>query len=458
MIPARRLAASLSFLVVVGGAAHAAPTTDPTAGFDAELGAILVDGGLTAAQAAARARGASPQVARKLAEVDAAIAGTRAAELARVPHLEATLAYTRLSAVDPIELAPGVTLPVFLDSYDARSQLVVPLSDYLLRLPHAIDAARLGERAARAGERAAELDAATQARVAYYEWVRARLQVLVAERQVEQVRATLDQVRILVAGDRLSRADLLRIESQEAEAEQTLDGLRTLATLREEALRLRIGARSDEHLTIGEDVRAAVAVPRTAWLDDEMHRASSQRLDLRAVDLAIQASDARRRAERAGVLPRLSAFASATYADPNERVFPPADEFELTWAAGAQLSWSLDGALQAHQASRRAAAETRALRADRDQLGQAARLQVMAAQQDVGNAQRALATSQKRLDAAEEGYRVRRAFLDAQRGTAVELVDAETDLTRARIAALDARIDLRIALAELHHALGDDAR
>ena len=71
-------------------------------------------------------------------------------------------------------------------------------------------------------------------------------------------------------------------------------------------------------------------------------------------------------------------------------------------------------------------------------------------------AQISLATTQKGLAASEEGYRVRRELLNADRATAVELVDAETDLTRARIAALNARVDLRVALAQLAHALGQD--
>ena len=83
---------------------------------------------------------------------------------------------------------------------------------------------------------------------------------------------------------------------------------------------------------------------------------------------------------------------------------------------------------------------------------------MLAAQQAVLIAQRALETSQKGLAAAEEGYRVRRELLNAERATAVELVDAETDLTRARIAALNARVDLRVALAQLGHALGDERR
>ncbi len=51
---------------------------------------------------------------------------------------------------------------------------------------------------------------------------------------------------------------------------------------------------------------------------------------------------------------------------------------------------------------------------------------------------------------------MRQELLAADRATAVELVDAETDLTRARIAALNARVDLRVALAQLRHAIGAD--
>ena len=85
------------------------------------------------------------------------------------------------------------------------------------------------------------------------------------------------------------------------------------------------------------------------------------------------------------------------------------------------------------------------------------RIEVLASQQAVQLAQLALATSQKGLAAAEEGYRVRRELLNAERATAVELVDAETDLTRARIAALNARVDMRVAMTQLAHAIGADA-
>ncbi len=110
--------------------------------------------------------------------------------------------------------------------------------------------------------------------------------------------------------------------------------------------------------------------------------------------------------------------------------------------------------LLSRQTDQRIQAEISELRADRDNLDRGTRIQVLAAQQAVLVAQHALLSSAKGLEAAEEAYRVRQALLAAQRATAVELVDAETELTRARIASLDARVDLRVALVQLAYAAG----
>jgi outer membrane protein TolC len=335
---------------------------------------------------------------------------------------------------------------------------VVPLSDYLLRFPVLIDAARLGAEAARINQRSSEVNAGEDARLAYYEWVRTRLQGLIAKRQLVQVQRTLDQVRALTEVQRLSKADLLRVESQEAQAEQNVDQLENLSLLREEQLRLLIGATAREPLAIGEDIRKDLEVAGAVPLDDLMGSATRQRLELKALDTGIQAKDRQRDAEKANLYPRLSAVGVADYADPNQRVFPQKDEFQLTWQVTAQLSWTLNDALVSRTTDRRLAAEANELRADRVNLENGTRLEVLAAQQAVTIAQRALATSQKGLVAAEEGYRVRKELLNADRATALELVDAETELTRSRVRALDARVDLRVARAQLEHALGNDTK
>lgn len=423
--------------------------------FDRELDALFASGGLTAEQAASRARSVSPTVRRNAAEVEAAFAQATSAELNLVPQIGGKASYVRNSALPPLSIA-GFTLGIPLNFYTLEAQITVPLSDYVVRFPKLISAANFGVEAAKASKGNAILAASQEARLSYYEWVRSRLQVLIAQRQLTQVETTLHQVRALTEVQRLSKAELLRVESQRASAEQTLDQLTQLSELREEQLRLLIGASAGESLTVGEDIRAKVDAPEPQSLDKAMHDATTRRLDVRALDQGIVAKNKQRQAEVAGELPKLSAFAIGDYANPNQRIFPLEEKFKFTWSAGVQLTWTLNDALISNAARRRLAAETDELRADYDNLLRGARIEILTAQQAVVLALHALETTQKGLVAAEEGYRVRQALLAADRATAVELVDAQTDLTRARIASLNARVDLRVALVQLRHALGED--
>jgi len=445
------------------GPARPAPTPAPapaSAGedgnaFEKDLDTLFAPGGLTADQAAARAAKVSPSVQRKVAEVEASIAQLETAELARIPQVKGTASYTRNSHLSLN--FPGFMLSYPDNYYATEAQLGVPLSEYILRFPKVIDAAKLGVEAARTSQRSSEVNAGQEARLAYYEWLRARLQVLVAERQQVQVQSVLTQVRALADAQRLSKADLMRVESQEAQAEQVVNQLRNLAVLREEQLRLLIGA-GEEPLALGEDPRTDVNAPGASSLDELVKTATAQRLEFKAINAGIQAKEKQRESEKANMFPHLSAFAVADYANPNTRVFPLEDKWKLTWSAGVQLSWTINDTLIARATDRRIAAEANELRADRENLARGTRIEVLAAQQAVQLALVSQQTTQKGLAAAEEGYRVRRELLNAERATAVELVDAETDLTRARIAALNARVDLRVAMAQLAHALGNDAK
>jgi outer membrane protein len=154
----------------------------------------------------------------------------------------------------------------------------------------------------------------------------------------------------------------------------------------------------------------------------------------------------------------VSAFAAVDYGNPNPRVFPQDDVYKLTWAAGIQASWVINESLAGNQTRNRFAAEADELRADQTNLQHQIRLEVLRALQGVRVARRAIEISQEGVEAAEESYRVRRDLFGANRASVVEMVDAETELSRARIAALDARIDLRIAVARLAYATGDSQR
>ncbi|HEY3805153.1 MAG TPA: TolC family protein [Kofleriaceae bacterium] len=457
--------------VLAQPAPPAAPATatapDELVEFEKDLDALFVPGGLTSDQAAARAGDVSPTVQRRVAEVAEQTAAAESTYLTGVPQIGGKLSYTRNSFIPPFSFAssglmiPGVDLSSlafnFLQNYYlAEATISIPLSDYIYRYPKLIGAAKVAVEAARTTHTAAFVSAGQDARNAYYEWLRAKLQVLVAQRQVVQVKTTLTQVRAQAEVQRISRADLLRVESQEAEAEQTEAQLENLSALREEQLRVMLSIPDDQPLAIGEDIRKDIAVPTVQPLDDMMKHVETHRLDYAAILDGIDARMRQKDAELPGYLPKVSAFGVADYANPNQRIFPQEDKFTGTWAVGVQATWNLNDALTANVNRDRLQAQTDELRADQESFLRQTRIEVLQAQQNVQLALHDLSTTATGLQSAEESYRVRKELLAAERATAVELVDSETDLTRARISALNARIDLRVAIAQLVHALGDD--
>jgi len=430
---------------------------------DKALDAELANGGagvaLTADEVARRASESSFEVAAQQADVRGAEAALDAALYAFTPRLTATARYTRLSDPGSPELAPGVTIPVFLNSYSLGGSLQVPLSDYLLRMPKARAAASAGVRAARVTAAAKRLEVATQARVLYYGWVRARLQVVIAEQALAQAGAHLVDARTAAEVGTASKADVLQVEAQVAAAELLVTRAKDLAALTEHQVRTAMHDQ-DARYRIGEDVRTAPAAP--LGIDGELapfwREAVGRRLELVALREAESAARAEGRLARVAYLPRLDGFADASYVNPNQRSFPQKDEFSWNWDAGVQLSWTPIDILAARASARRADARAAELEATRAALTDGLRTEVVAGVQAYREAVVAIDTTGRGLTAAEEAYRVRRLLFQNGRATSVELTDAETTLTRARLDNLNARIDLRVARARLDHALGRDRK
>ena len=193
-------------------------------------------------------------------------------------------------------------------------------------------------------------------------------------------------------------------------------------------------------------------------VDPLVDDAVSRRLDVRAIDSGIEAKRKLRSSQSAGRYPKLNAVASVLYADPNQRFILPEDKFQFTWAVGASLTWNLNDALTAGTKMATTQAQTDELSEDRNKLLLGLRLQITNDVQQIALANRALQVSIDGLQAAEEGYRVRRELFEAERATLIDLIDSETQITQARLQALNARIDLRVALANLQHDAGHDVQ
>jgi outer membrane protein TolC len=471
-----------AFSAVTAAAIPAGAEPAAEAGTAAPLIGPPTAGGLTADEVSRRAAATSRDVEARGEERRAAEAGVDQAVAAYVPRLSGLGRYTRLSSLDEPTLgnvvvtgAPGpiaagtqllavpLTFPVIVDQYAAQSTLQIPLSDYALRLPQLHAAARGNARAAALVEQASRLRAATDGKIVFYSWARARLQIGVAERAVAQARGHLKDAQAARETGSASKADVLRVEAQVASAELLLARAQAATAVLDQQLRTVMHDPGAQPYAIGEDLRAppdpAGVAPALATPEDTLVReAVARRPETRALAESAAATRKQAWAVRAAGLPRLDAVGNATYARPNARVFPLKDEFRGTWDVSLQLSWAPTDLFATEASHSATMARSRQLDAQRAGAADAIRVEIAQAVQAVREAEASLRTSERGLAAAEESYRVRRVLFQNGRATSVELTDAETEFSRAQLEAIGARVDRRIAEARLVHAVGQDAR
>ena len=433
-------------------------------------------GGLTADQVARQAVATNPDILARQAEVDAASAAVGQSEIAFAPKLTLSGSYARLSNFTPPLLGYAVVagnnpgpvtdltklqvvpqaFPVFVNATTAQAMLTLPISDYLLRLSQSYTSARRSQRAAQLQEVAQQLRVQADAKIAYYTWARATLSIVVAEQNLAQAQAHLHDVNSSFEGGIASKADVLRVESQVASAEGLLQKARHFLTVAEEQLRTAMHDPQARALVLGEDLSSALPALSPALTPALYDEAIAHRPELQALENSELALRKQASATRAGLWPHLNGFGEVTVANPNQRFIPPQDRFDTTWSVGVALSWSPNESVSTYSQAKGADAKVRQVAAQRAALADAIRVELAAAVQAVQDADTSVATSSQGLVASEASYRVRRSLFQVGRATSGELTDAETDLLRAKLDAVNARVDQRISRIRFEHATGQD--
>jgi outer membrane protein TolC len=422
--------------------------------------------GLTSEQVAARAQETSFDAGARRQALAAAEARLEQAKVAYYPRLTLTGSYTRLSDIAQPSFNIGTTMGqtgspfqivIPLNRFLFQAGLTIPVSDYVLRLSQSYAAASRNQRAAQLDQQAARLKAANDGRLAYYAWLRAKGQMTVADRALDQSKAHLEDAHHAFEVGTASKADVLRVESQVASAELVVAQAKNLVDLTEDQIRTAMHDPGGQRYQVGEDLRVDPAP--VAGLDDLAAlraEALDRRLEVRALDETAWSLRQQAKVARAGYYPRVDVFGNAIFANPNPRIFIPSADFRGSWEVGAQLVWTPNDALNAGSASADAEARAAQTEMQKQVLRDSVKLEVIQAHNAMHEAEVAMQTTQRGLAAAEEGYRVRRELFRNGRATSVELTDAELELFRAGLEAINARANLRSARASLLHAVGRD--
>jgi outer membrane protein TolC len=406
-------------------------------------------GGLTSQHLAERAVETNFAVQQRRHEVEVAAAQLDRALYDFIPRLSGQASYFRLSEIDapaPFESPQNATT--------FTASLTLPLSDYVLRLMPARDAARAQLESSRESSAATRRKTAYDARALYYDWVRAELEAAAAAQNLELGREHRQHLQALAGADAASPADVARVEATVASSERVLVQARNLAALQRERVGIALHQGERRDFAIGEDLTRSPE--GREWDDIAALSSDAERLrpELAAAGHAANAYEAQARAGWARALPRLEALGQGSYANPNSRYFPQESEFNRSWQVGLQLSVPISETFAASRDIVAARSQAAAARAQREQLRDAVRTEVAEAVLSQRTARASLDVSARRLAAAETSYRARRERFLLGAATTVELTEAQTELFNAQLEAVQAQVAIRVARARVAYVAG----
>jgi outer membrane protein TolC len=450
-------------------------------------------GGLTSGTVGERAAATSYNAKAQGEALKSAIARVDEAWAAFLPRLSGVASYERLSNLTPPSLFAGApplpanpgfinpknepdfigfyqsawtrfynglstaTFPVFVNQWLLQATLNVPISDYFLRLTQSYSAATHSRDAARFDEIAARATSAADGRVAFYNWLGARGAVIVAVQALNDQKSHLALAKNQFDVGQASKSDVLRAETNVTNAELQVVHAKNLSDLSEKQVRVAMHARDEDPAQPGESLEVN-PLPLQGNVRDFITEALGARMEVRSIDANAAAARQQAKAALAGELPNLQAFGDAIYANPNQRLIPPQQEWFPTWDVGVRLTWSPNDSIAGASNVADLKAHAAQLEAQKGTLRDNIEIEVTQAFQNVREADVSLDSAKQELESGEEAYRVTKELFNNGRATSTTLTDSETELTRARLDLLTARVNARTARVRLDHALGRDVR
>jgi outer membrane protein len=285
---------------------------------------------------------------------------------------------------------------------------------------------------------------------AYYGVSRAQKFVELSEQSVKMAKTHLDRVNALLKVGMSTKADLLRVEVQVAQAEMGL-------TKAKQGLEI---ARNNFNNTLGRDLDARVELAEVKYESAEitiydykelLKIAYEDRPDWRQYVLAKQVSEDEVGVAKSGLWPMLSLVGSY---DIGSTKYPSYQSDTKTWTAMLSGSWNIFDGTATWNKIKEAKAKVDAQRANETSVKRAVALEVKDANFAVQSAKDNLAAARKARELAEENLEIAELRYDSGVGTNLEVIDAQLALTQSRTDYLQAQHDLQIAQARINKVVG----
>jgi outer membrane protein len=414
---------------------------------------------LTLADAEHLALRQSPELAISQKSVDAADRRVKAARSQRLPRLsvDSNLLLWNEEIAFQIPGPPNPDMPDMPTLIDVvvRGQVTStttvtvaqPLTP-LIAISDLIEVEEAGRSASEAELQGTRVDVAFRATDGYLVVLLAQAGQQVATQRVAQVEAQLGRARALVEGGVLQPVDVMRLEVALAAAQRELITAELQVRLALGNLILALGLPADAAVDV-QDTLPPEPQPPPAAAGEAMASAVEQRADVRALTFRAQQAESGASAAKASLYPVVAAIGTFQHSEGGGSLQAADSLF-----AGLTLQWNVWD--WGHTWQNYKAAEIQAAQVDlaAARMVDVVRLQVAGAASDAQSAYQALAVTRTGLAAAEEAYRIQSDRFSEGVATTTDVIDAEIEVTQARLGYASARYAYFRALASLARATG----
>src|SRR5215468_2911219 len=299
---------------------------------------------LTLEEAIARGLANSLRLAELDARQQAAAAVEREQAASRQPILSIQGGYTRTNHVEefvirqPGEVTTSVLYPDAPDNYRTRLDLQWPI--YTGGRADALERAARAEREATGQDlAAARADLRLEIARAFWALVTARETEEVLARAVGSMDAHVRDLRSMLDQGLIPPNDLLSTEAQRSRQQVLAIQAANARGIAEADLRRLLGMESSG------PIEPAAVLDVSAAADRDVARliadARAQRPERRALEDRLNGARAQIDAAASGRRPQIAVTGGYDYARPNPHIFPRVDEWNDSWDASVNVTWSL---------------------------------------------------------------------------------------------------------------------
>ncbi|MBW2700840.1 MAG: efflux RND transporter permease subunit [Deltaproteobacteria bacterium] len=372
------------------------------------------------------------------------------ARYSRVSHVEPgtiNLPMPEGMEVDPVQLGEAVD-----NQYSLRFSVEQPLftgfalSSVFQSTTHAQELSRERERTEAAALK-------VQVQETYFNLLKAEQIKEITQHSLKNLRDHLGLVKTLHGAGRVTHLDVSRVESRISAARVNLvqttgavDGARL-------ALSTLIGVPSTEGLKI-KNVLESEDTPNPPSADSMVTQAYSNRPEIGVARSAAAIAEERVDIAGAGLLPQVGLRFGYNYDRPNQRYFPPKDQFDGSWDLSVMVNWTFWDWGATYHGMKAAEAEAKAANRAVAEAKEGVRMDVEGRLRSYRTEKEKITAARSGIKSAERAFGNAKVLFDAGRLTSLDLINAEFELTQARYQLVQALADARIDWAQVLRAAG----